>query len=102
MDTGELKSGKDRRTELRHRCNLNVECSFLGPVDCEKQARSPWKTFTSDVSFSGMGLYSECPAPAGQKMMVNLEFVFRSPRMAEVRWCERADGDLYRLGVRFV
>jgi len=89
------------RIEKRTPISVKVEYWFE-PLDCPKKGSGPWKTFTSDISYSGMGLYSDCPAEEGQVVQILLRHVFTDPVLAEVRWCRKDEGDLYRMGVRFL
>ena len=92
--------GKDRRSERRNLCKLEVEYS----VECrnsEKPAPDLQKTYTADISHSGMGLYSKCPVREGQKIEIFLFNVVKDPLMGEVRWCRKHTNDLYIIGVQF-
>ncbi len=80
---------------------MKVEYWYESP-DCPDRGAGPWKTFTSDISYSGMGLYSECPAEEGQIIHILLRHVFVDPVLAEVRWCREDTQGLYRMGVRFM
>lgn len=75
---------------------------YFEPHKCDKENMGPWKNFTTDISYSGIGLFSECPAEQGQVIKIFLRHVFEDPVMGEIRWCTPDRNDLYRLGVRFI
>ena len=96
-----MKSGKDeKRTEKRSSLRIRVDYMYE-PVGCELAGAGPWKTFTTDISFNGMGLYSECPAQVGQKIEIYLKNVCAKPIIAEVRWCKKHSDNLYKIGIRY-
>jgi c-di-GMP-binding flagellar brake protein YcgR len=94
-------SGENTRAEERYAVKVNIECAYYAD-DCEAAKEGPWQTVTNDVSYSGMGFYSECPAQEGQVIKIFLKDVCTDPLLAEVKWCKRQMQDLYRIGIEYI
>lgn len=91
----------DRRTEKRDSCSVKVEYSIDSP-ECAHMDCGPWVNVTSDISYSGMGLYSEHAIRKGQKLNIFLKHLSGDPLTARARWCTRLNDELYRIGIMYV
>jgi c-di-GMP-binding flagellar brake protein YcgR len=89
-----------RRSENREYCSIRVEYALVSD-DRDSRDCGPWVNVTSDISVSGMGIFSERPIPRGKKMHIYLRHVSREPRSARAVWCMRVDSGLYRVGLRY-
>jgi hypothetical protein len=91
----------DRRSETRYEVRLKIE--YLAEVEnCERKNPGPRETFTTDISYRGMGFYSDCPIEKGQTIEIFLRHVFKKPILAEVRWFSKLSDNLYKLGVQYL
>jgi c-di-GMP-binding flagellar brake protein YcgR len=93
--------GKDTRAERRYSFRMSIECAY-DAEDCELAKKGPWKTFTTDISHSGLGFYSECSAREGQTVKIFLKNVYKDPILAEVKWCRRYMDNLFKIGVQYI
>lgn len=100
--TGSTVTGvfEKRRTEKREYCGMKVEYSLEGS-DCGAHDCGPWVNITSDISFSGMGLYSEHPIEKGSMVNIFLRHISPAPRKARAVWCLKIDDSLYRVGLKY-
>ena len=95
-----MASYSNPRKEPRDNCSINVEYSFIS-TDCNETDCGPWANVTTDVSFSGMGLYSNHEIKKGQKLNIYLKHVSIDPIVGEVRWCTQLSPELFKLGVSY-
>jgi len=85
---------KDRRAQLRRKINLPVSYSFSLPsITVSKKA------MTSDISDSGMCLYTNVNLEKGLILDIDIPEIFDSPRKATVRWIIRKYFDNFKVGV---
>ncbi|NIR65064.1 MAG: hypothetical protein GWN61_12610 [candidate division Zixibacteria bacterium] len=93
-------TSRKKRLELREYCNIKVEFSLV-PDDCDSGDCGPWHNITSDISFGGMGIFSERPFEPGQKLNVYFRHVSSLPYIVRVVWCQKIDNSLYRVGLEY-
>jgi c-di-GMP-binding flagellar brake protein YcgR len=94
----DMTTNLQRRKEHRDNCSVNVEY-YLDSEDCERIDCGPWNNVTSDISYSGMCLYSNREITKGHRLKIYLRHVSKDPLVAQVRWCNRLSDNLFRMGV---
>jgi hypothetical protein len=86
----------DRRAHVRHKINLPAICTFsISSITSSK------KTTTSDLSDSGICLYTDLNLPIGLNLEIEVPEIFNSPRKATVRWIVRKYFNNFKVGVSF-
>jgi hypothetical protein len=80
---------------------MPIDCAY-DAEDCDMVDEGSLKSFTTDISHGGLGIYSKCPAREGQLIKIFLKHVFKEPIVAEVRWCRQDMEDLYKIGLRYL
>jgi hypothetical protein len=94
------KKKSEHRRERRDPCGVKVDYILHAP-DCDKRDCGPWSNVTVDISYSGMGLYTDRNFTEGEKLKIFLRHLSNDPVLAEVRWCNVVSDSLYRIGLRY-
>jgi c-di-GMP-binding flagellar brake protein YcgR len=109
---------QERRRYLRIPLEVAVKCHLVH----EGQPSNPLEAQTLDLSNGGLALVSAQSLQAGETLVVSFslpedatretdrspadQFVARKPRLVAMRgrivWCEKYEGQDYRLGVEFL
>ncbi len=89
----------DRRSETRYPVRLKIE--YCVDID-ENKDIGPRETFTTDISYRGMCIYSDRPIEKGQTIEIFLRHVYKKPIVAEVKWCIKLTNNLYKVGVQYL
>jgi hypothetical protein len=93
-----ISSANDRRAEKRDTCSVKVEYC-IDSSDCANMDCGPWVNVTSDLSYSGMGLYSAHPVRKGQKLKIFLNHISSDPITARAKWCIKLNDEIFRIGI---
>lgn len=92
---------KNKRAERRDTYRIKAEYSLISP-DCGTIDCGPWINYTSDISLSGMGLYSHQPIRMGELVNIYLRQISQDPIRTRTVWCHRVMDDLYQIGLHYL
>ncbi len=88
----------DKRTEERTSLISSV---FYTPVSRARENGNLWGV-TTDVSHSGVGMYTDHALEEGSSVRVHSEDLWNDDRTARIKWCKEVRKKLYRSGLFFV
>lgn len=93
---------EDRRSETRYPVRLKIEYCVDVREYGEDKDIGPRETFTTDISYRGMCIYSDRPIEKGQTIEIFLRHVSKKPIIAEVKWYIKLSNNLYKVGVHYL
>ncbi len=89
----------EKRTEKRKLITTPVQCLNYNQ---EGGAGFSARGITINLSDSGMCFYTHKSLEEGAQVLISGSNIWNNPKKADVRWCKKIMGGLYRVGLTFV
>jgi hypothetical protein len=89
-----IKVPKERRGK-KERLGLSLSC-----IICAETKRCERGT-TFDIGKGGMCVFSSKRLEVGHSIEIQCESIWEKPKIGTVKWCDKIEHNLYRVGILF-
>ena len=89
-----IKVPKEKRS---HKARLGMSVPCLLSTDSE----TPGKGTTFDLGKGGMCIFSSKALQPGHFVEIQCKTIWDEPKTGSVRWCQKINHNLYRIGIEF-